>query len=243
MKFLNSNARLAELANVGKSIVTFYNEVESLQSDEFLTTVVPEIDELQKTLTTALNQDKIKSELEEADAARDEAVRALGSRIEAYLTNPIEATQTAAQALQTVFDKYGKKIVALSYKEESTYIASLLEDLSAESLAESIAALNGMSDAISTLSSAQATFDELYAAYTNAKSAKADSAYSYRKPLLSAINDKLVTYLSAVVLVFSDKYSPFATNVETVITEVNTTVKKRSKSSSSETTESTETTE
>ncbi len=241
MKSLSSNVRVAELATFGKQISTYFNDEESLQSDDFLSIIMPEISELSETLTTAYNQDKIKSDFYEADAVRDEAVRALGSLIEAYLTIPVEATQTAAQALKTVFDKYGKKIANSAYATETTQINSLLTDLSAESLADSIAALNGMSDAIETLRSAQAAFDEADNAFSKALSQKSDSATSYRKPLLSAINEKLVPFLSAAALVIPDKYSAFATRIENAISIANSTIARRSSSSSSETTTETTT--
>ncbi len=242
MKSLNYSIRIVELLSLGTKLGLYYEDEESLASDEYLSVIMPEINELSKNMTTAYNQDKIKSEFEEADIVRDEAVRSLGSLIEGYASFPLEAKRTAAKAIKAVFDKYGKKIVNSSYAAETGQINSLLEDLSAESLAESIAALDGMSDAIEALRTAQTAFDELDVEYSRALSQKTDSATSYRKPLLSAINDKLVAFLNVAVLIFPDKYTTYAERVETAINVANTTVTKRSNAAASSTDESTETT-
>ncbi len=242
MKSLNYSIRVAELITLSSKLVTYYSSEESLADDEFLSIIIPSINEQTQKITTAYNQDKIKSEFDEADIVRDEAVRTLGTLIEAYASIPVESTQTAAKALKEVFDKYGKKMASQSYAVETAQIYSLLEDLAAESLAESIAAISGMSDAIENLRSAQAAFDEADDAFSKALTQKGDSATSYRKPLLSAINDDLVAFLNVGVRIFPDKYSTYAERVETAINVANTTVTKRSNAAASSTDESTETT-
>ncbi len=239
MKVLSTSIRVAELLTLGSKLVTYYNSEESLADDEFLSAIIPTIDNLSQSMTTAYNQDRIKSDLDNADATRDDAVRTLGTLIEAYASIPLEATQTAAQALKTVFDKYGKKIVNESYAVESANINSLLEDLAAETLASSIAAITGMSEAIEALRTAQAAFEEADDALSKAVSLRASSATSYRRSLMSAINDQLVAFLNMAVIVFPDKYTTYAERVETAINIANTTVTKRSKSSSETTTETT----
>ncbi len=233
MKTLDHNIRVAEILTFGTKLGLYYEDEESLTTDDFLSVIMSEIIGLSKDITTAYNQDKIKSEFEEADIVRDEAIRSLGSLIEGYAVFPLEAKQTAVKPIKAIFNKYGKKIVNSSYAVETGQIKSLLEDLSAESLTENIAALDGMSETIEAVRSAQTAFDELDVEYSKALSQKADSASSYRKPLLIAINDKLVAFLNMAVLVFPDKYTTFADRVEQAVNEANTTVNKRRKSSSS----------
>ncbi len=227
MNSLNINTRTAELAAIGAIIKAFFDKVEELQSDDVLTSIVAEIDELSQSMTTAVNQDKVRSELGQADATRDAAVRSLGALIESYTVIPFAEKQAAAQVLKEVFDRFGTRIVRLSYSEASTNIDALLDDLSDEGLAESIALLEGMADAIDALRSSQTAYDEVYAAYTNARTHKAASATSYRKPMLKAINTKLVPYLTVAALVCPDKYENFADNVEDTIASTNITVRKR----------------
>ncbi len=228
MNTLRTNIRVAELAGIGTRIAAYYDDLEELQSDEFLAQIVSEVDQIAQDMTTAYNQTHVRSERRQADAARDEAVRNLSALIEGYTAIPIEAMQTAALKLKQVFDKFGLKIVSMNYAVASVNINALLEDLSDESLSASIAALEGMAEAIEALRSAQDAFNAADLAYTNAVTNKAATPYSYRPSLLKAINEKLVPFLSSAVLVFPDKYGLLANNVQMAIDAANTTTKKRS---------------
>ncbi len=227
MKKLAINARVLDVVGIGTNIVAFYNDSEELATDSYLAVIIPEIDQLAQSMTTAYNQDKVKSEFAQADAARDAAVRKLADLIEGYSLIPDEEKNRAAQPLKDVFDRYGRRIVRLSYGHASMNVNSLLEDLADEDLAESIASLDGMAEAIEALRASQTAFDELTVAYATAIGQRAASAYSYRTPLLQVINSKLVPYLNTVALAFPDKYGTFAGNVESAIAAVNTTVRKR----------------
>ena len=59
-----------------------------------------------------------------------------------------------------MFDKYGKAIVNESYARESSLIESMLEDFSADTLSESIKALDGVAELIAALRAAQDEFNK-----------------------------------------------------------------------------------
>ena len=65
--------------------------------------------------------------------------------------------------------------------------------------------------------------------YTAASSAKAESASSLKKPLVSAINDRLVPYLTAMAMANGTVYGDFALKAEKEISRVNETVSRRGK--------------
>ncbi len=211
------SARTAEIISVGDSVVQLYNEQEgSLSNDRFLAAIIPKIEQLTQDMTAAYNRDKIKSELVEADELRSDALSSLSSLIDAHAIIPLEEKQAAAKTVKAVLDKHGKAIV------------SLLNALFSNLLLVSIDLLDGVKDKIESLRTAQKAFDELYVSYTTAMS-NAASATSYRKSLLAEVNEKLVTYLSAMVQVFPEEYGQFAENVEQSIVQVNGAVQTRSK--------------
>ena len=65
--------------------------------------------------------------------------------------------------------------------------------------------------------------------YTAASSAKGESASSVKKPLVSAINDRLVPYLTAMAMANGTVYGDFALKAEKEISRVNETVSRRGK--------------
>lgn len=105
----------------------------------------------------------------------------------------------------------------------------MLEDFAAEPLAAHIAALEGVSEAISAIRSAQDAFTSANDAYVAASDSKGASASSFKKPLLAAINEKLVPYLNAMQIAKNENCAAFAAGVETEINRVNEAVAKRSK--------------
>lgn len=65
--------------------------------------------------------------------------------------------------------------------------------------------------------------------YNAASTVKTESASSLKKPLLSAINDKLIPYITAMKMANSAVYADFATKAEGEIKRVNELVSRRGK--------------
>ena len=76
---------------------------------------------------------------------------------------------------------------------------------------------------------AQDAFVKASDEYTAASSAKGESASSVKKPLVSAINDRLVPYLTAMAMANGTVYGDFALKAEKEISRVNETVSRRGK--------------
>ena len=225
-----NNIRVTELDGLSDTIVRLYKADASAAKDAFVAATMAEIEKLSADITTAILQDKVVSNLEAADARRDSAITALGKALTGYAALPIPAKQAAAEPLLDVYEKYSKAgITKASYISESSMIESMLEDYAADSLAENIAALEGVGEAVAAIREAQDDFTAASDAYTAASGSKGASATSCKKPLLSAINEKLLPYLTAMQIAANENCTALAAAIESEIARVNEAVAKRGK--------------
>lgn len=233
MNKLNSRARVTEVDSFSDAVVRLYKANEGIAADAFLKGVMAEIERLSASITTAIKQDKVKSTLEDADTVRDEAVRNLGRALDGYAALPIAAKKAAAEKLAAIFAKYGRDIANASYSGESSLIESLLEDFGSPDAKTAADELDGVSELLVQIRSAEDAFKKASDEYTAATSVKIDSATSLKKPLVSAVNDKLLPYISAMVMADSATYGAFAAKLEKEIIRVNDIVLRRGASAPS----------
>ena len=222
-----SKVRVTEVDGLSDALVRLYKADEGVSSDVFLKSVMDEIEKLSVSITTAIKQDKVLSNLEEADGVRDEAVKNLSTLLDGYSVFPVAVKKEAAQKLKAVFDKYRKSITTANYVSESSLIESLLEDFFKEE--ETLSALDGVKEILEQIRSAQDLFAKASDEYNAASTVKTESASSLKKPLLSAINDKLIPYITAMKMANSAVYADFATKAEGEIKRVNEIVLRRGK--------------
>lgn len=222
-----SKVRVTEVDGLSDALVRLYKADEGVSSDAFLKSVMDEVEKLSVSITTAIKQDKVLSNLEEADGVRDEAVKNLSTLLDGYEVFPVAAKKEAAKKLKAVFDKYGKSITTANYVSESSLIESLLEDFSKEE--EAVSLLDGIKEILEQIRSAQDAFVKASDEYNAASTVKTESASSLKKPLLSAINDKLIPYITAMQMANSAVYADFATKAEGEIKRVNEIVLRRGK--------------
>lgn len=231
MKKINSSLRVTELDTLSDVLVRLYKDSFSGESaiskDANLSGIMEEVEKLSAEITTAIKRDKVSVSLDEADIARDEIIRNLGDALTGYAAIPVAAKKAAAQKLLLTFGKYGKQITSKNYAEESSLIESLLEDFATDSLKTDVAELDGVGDLIDSLRSAQDGFNKANDEYTAANVGKGESATSVKKTLLTALNYKLVPYLTAVGAF--DSYKAFVSKCEAEITKANATVSTRAK--------------
>ena len=230
MKKLRMNMRVTELDTTSDVIIRLYKADPAVSRDGYLKTVMAEIEGLSEKITAAIKSDRTSSELDTMDSKRDEIIRSLGTLLNGYAVIPFADKKAAADKLLLVFNKY-KGITSESYANESSLIESMLKDFSAEELSDSVKILEGVSDFISALRSAQDDFNRANDEFTAANASKGESASAIKKPLLSAINDKLVPYLTAMELSSRETFGDFTSKVTEEIDKVNASVAKRGKSS------------
>ena len=228
MNKVKTAIRIAELAGLSLTVARVFNADEKAQKDAFLKPNVKNLEELANNTQTAILQNKTLSTLEDADNERDEAVKTLGTLVNAYSIIPIESKKALALPLKEIFEKYAKaQITAVNYNAESTLIGSLLEDFASPSLAENEAGLDGITEALAEIRSKQDAFSKANDDFVKASKSKADSASSFKKPILSLFNDKIIPYLNTMRIVENADCADFANSVEGEIERANETVSKR----------------
>lgn len=89
--------------------------------------------------------------------------------------------------------------------------------------------LDGIKEILEQIRSAQDAFVKASDEYNAASTVKTESASSLKKPLLSAINDKLIPYITAMQMANSAVYGDFAAKAEGEIKRVNEIVLRRGK--------------
>ncbi len=228
MNKLKTAIRVTELDGLSDTLVRVFKGDTEAQKDAFLKATMAELESLSAKITTAILQDKALSALEEADDARDEAVRSLGAVLAGYAAFPIAAKKEAALPLKAVYDKYSKAgIMRANYTSESSMIESLLEDLAAPALAANIAALDGVSETVAAIRATQDAFTKANDEYVAAKSDKSATASSFKKPMISLVNEKIVPYLDAMAIAQNANCVAFARAAEEEIKRINSTISAR----------------
>ena len=228
MKKIRFQIRVTALDTVSDVLIRLYKADSALAKDDYLKGVMAEIESLSERITIAIKADKTASNLDEADTARDEIIRSLGTLLNGYAAIPVADKKAAAESLLAVYNKY-KGITTERYADESSLIESMLKDFAEDSLAEAVKALEGVSAYLADLRTAQDAFNKTNDEFTAYNVNKNESATSLKKPLLSEINDKLVPYLTAMNLANSAVYGDFTAKVEAEIIKINSSVINHSK--------------
>lgn len=237
MKKLDARARATEVDDVSDRLLVLFRKETALQEEAFLKSTFAEIETLSEQITEAIKRDVSLSKLEDADLRRDNSVRSLSNALVGYRSLPVASLRDNADKLYAVFSKYGVKITKENYATESSLIEALLKDLSAPELKTAIESLSGVGEIITQLRNEQTAFTELRTLHEKAVSAQKDtpSASSLKKPLLEAINGKLVPYLLAMKVANPSSYKEFANAAAQIIEATNVVIKRRSQQGKGET--------
>lgn len=77
MNKIKAAVRVAEIAGLSDTLLRTFRADAGAQSDAYLPKIMAELESLFGNITTAILQDKVLSTLDEADSARDEAIKSL----------------------------------------------------------------------------------------------------------------------------------------------------------------------
>jgi uncharacterized protein YdcH (DUF465 family) len=227
---LAANDRTTEINSVTSGIIAEYAKT-TVSTDAHLASIFDELQPINTKLTEAINRIKAESNLEEKDELRDTKVRAVNYLTLGFVHHPDATISNAAKIINTVFEHYGMHLVNESYATESSLVESLLVEFGKEDLQASIALLPGLSQLIDELSTAETEFEEAQLTFQNEKATEGtkESASDIKKEVLVIINEKLVVYLRAMVMVDESKYGAFVETVAQIIDDMNVIIKKRKK--------------
>lgn len=239
MKKLIHTARTTEVDDTSDRLIALFNNETALKDDTFLKPLFSEMLDLSVQITEAIRRDRTFSELEDADAERDDTLRAVSGVLTGYLAMPLPLYSQPATRLYEVFRKYGVSIAKENYAVESSLIESLLTDFSAADLQADIAALPGLTETIAALRAAQTNFTVKRVAYESAIATEGSAAVAteLKKSLITLINTRLVPYLSTMKMVDPTRYGHFADTAAQMIADTNGAILVRSKKPQSTTPE------
>ncbi len=230
MKKAKTSLRVTVADNLSDTLVRLYDDAVAenpegaLAKDANLAAIVGEVRSISAQMTSAIKRERVSLGLEEADSARDQLLSRFFTLLAGYGAIPNEQKQNAAEKLMAVSEKY-KGIAAESYARESALIESMLEDFAAEKLLESIESLEGIGELLAMIRSAQDRFNRESDNATDVNTSKGDSAYALKKPLLAAINEKLVPYLAALQAV--EGYKAFAAKCDFELGKANASASRK----------------
>lgn len=238
MKKLKSSLRITEADAIVSTIARLYDADDTIQDDQFLKSTMDEIKTLSDEFSHAIKRDKVTiADVKEKDRKRDDAVRALASLLDGYAK--MDSTKEAGTRLKNVFSKYGRQITSVSGAMESSYIESMLTDFSDSGYADDISNLSSVSDAISTLKTAEKSFKSSYDSYINDKNKYSTkrTASQIKEILLGYINGRVLPYLQGMSISNAEKYGKFSAMVYDEVEKVNQSIKLRAKYRQKETAE------
>ncbi len=225
---LNGKARLGELSGTVSNIEEAYVN-SGIDEDTTLDLVMSELLTANGRLTTAIEQNKALSDLEDHDEPRDYAYKALYHYLKGCSLVPEGELKKAAVVLFATFKKYGVEVTELSYNEQTGQVNSLLEELASEENKKHIAAIANVEEMVAELKNTQAAFQKAYDNYLTriSESKSRENASDVRPLVLNALNNKLVTYLRSQILFSPEVYTAFATKVSTAIDKTNQNIRER----------------
>ena len=231
MKTLKTNARISEVADTGSRLLILFGKETALTEDRILKPLFVAIKSDTDLLTDIIKSDRQVSELDKADALRDEIIRNLVKILKGYTAMPIEPLQQAGKRLYAIFEKYGMGIIRENYAVQSAHIESMLKDFAEPAFASDIAQLTGVAEVIAQLTKAQKDFNDRRVSYEQATATQSSKTKSteLKKRLLNSINTSLLPYLISMKNLNQSEYIRFADAVGQVIADTNAAISARSK--------------
>lgn len=232
---LDVRSRVSEVDAAATRIYGAYKTT-NLNSNPHVASIFGQLESLNGQLNLAINRKLVNSELDHADAVRDNAMRAFYFLAKGLTFHPDADIQHASNKLFDVLDRYSLSIVTENFATESSLLNSLLGELLADDMQEAIALIPGAAHTYTQLKTAQENFENMRIDYEKnvAKFDNNSSATTIKKQVLNFVNNKLLTYIDAMTFVDPDNFNEFADTVEQIIQDNNVTIKRRFSASEEE---------
>lgn len=229
MKKIETLLQAAYISEVASTAQALWQAAQNSvpETDVYLSQILDNIHSNNTQIVEAINRSKIVSELEAADAKRDDAVRAIFYLTKGYTFYPTAEVANAAIEVSLILDKYGLKTIRESFAQETAHIDSLAKDL--ENAPAIVQLLPGVPELITQLTEVQNAFVARFIAYkaTKAQEETYQNAGNLKTLLLEEINTKLITYLQAMQMANPDAYGSYSATASQIIEGMNTTIRMR----------------
>ncbi len=143
----------------------------------------------------------LSGKISQADAERDNALKALLNVVKAYTLFPESEKADAALKLLHVIEKYGKGIDRLPYLQESGVLSNLLQDLDTEENAAAAGLLH-LEDWVNKLKEAAGRFDVLFVSREADNSTKLSGKVKEARQAVQAEFEQLALLVNACEVVY-----------------------------------------
>lgn len=227
---LSGKVRNAELDGYATNMLESYANAPALAEDTSLKGIVDELFQVTHDLTEALEREKVLSRLKTFDTARDKAFKDFFTFIKGNLPLTEASQYPAVEAIYKILDKYGLSSTTKSYDAQTGLFNSLMDELKQEEIQSVLPVILYAQKLYDALVEAHENFIKEYANYVGKMrvSQQMLSASNIKPKVMNVINNKLVTYLRAQVVVDAETYAAFAGEIALIINRANQIIKERS---------------
>jgi len=233
MKDVALRLSIPTTSNLAIALVRKYNENESFTQQEYFKGLMDTLKADSDALTAAYKQPRVAKNLEKADNARMDDIKAIRAHINSALYSRDEAKKNAAQELNAILINY-KGIAKGRLSKKTADINSLLADFEKESLASSIALIDELSEYINDLKADEMAFEKQDDVHVDMSNAKGETATKIKVRIINFINDKLISFVKVMADMQKGDYIDYAKFVEKEILAANSTVAKKKDSKQDE---------
>lgn len=214
MKKFLATSSVAKISEVAMSIISAFDKQPI--ADVKLNQLIDELRQKSAEMTTAIKRAKTLSNLSELDAVRDQQWIAIVHLVDGYTYSPFAPVRDAAKRFNAVIERYGAGLAYENYASESAHLESALEDFAATDLVAAQALLSGVPELVQQLRQAQTAFHDARVQFgqTQAEEDNFVAASTIKKEVVNIINNKIILYLSAMLILDAQTYERFAKTIE-----------------------------
>ncbi|WP_372934778.1 DUF6261 family protein [Mariniphaga sediminis] len=230
MKRLMTNSCMKEVDTVATRICKVYEKT-GIKNDIYLDDMITGLREKRTLLSKAIKYARSKFYLKEKVEMRNYYLRSLIYLAQGYSRHPDPTVKLAAQKIENVINRYGLSVTGESYPTKPSLFNSMLADLVQSDMQDAVLSLSGCIELIASLHAAQEELEQAQIDYEKEKSQERIDAKvtDLKEEVTNIINNQLVVYLNAMMLVDEATYSDFGHIVAEIIEDNNEAEKKRQK--------------
>lgn len=224
MHKLSSKVQNIELKAFSDTVGANFKKFPNAQKNPFLCRTMQDLQEVTDKMKIVFLFDIAHSDLQEKDKIRGTKFMNAKKLSEGYSVIPIAEIREKNAPIKALFDKC-KGLTSESYMAETGLIKAFMANI--EKLSENVEALTGMKEALEEFYQAQRDFEEASRRLVDRAVTKEPCATKYKWQILKIINDKLVGFLTAMIISEDADCLEFAKYFEAEINNSNMLIQRR----------------
>lgn len=224
MHKLSSKVQNIELKAFSDTVGANFKKFSSAQKNPFLSRTMQDLQDVTDKMKIVFRFEIAHNDLKEKDKLRGIKFMNAKKLSEGYSVIPIAEIREKNAPIKALFDKC-KGLTAESYMAETGLIKAFMANIA--NLSENVEALTGMKEALEEFYQAQKDFEEASRRCVDKAVSKEPCATKYKWEILKIINDKLVGFLTAMVISEDADCFEFAKYFEAEINNLNLLIQRR----------------